>query len=203
MPPQTLTTEGYLLRKKSDLESFHRYDVFASNNGLVHCLQRVSRRGTLKVQPDLFDLLDLDLEQTGGGPAWFIRDCRLIRRFSRLGKDYLALTEASRFSSVLLKNLIHTESFSPVYSLYRNALDSWEQGISPRAVYFKAVFRYARHEGYPVKEEWWGQLPENERAAAAAILSTPVKKLPRDLPEIANLVSLLQGWVTSRTDILL
>ncbi len=203
MPSPRLSTEGFLLSKEVAGESYQRYQIFSQGEGLLLCLQRFSTKKTPKVQPDLFDRAQIDLEKPQSGIAWFLRDYRIISRHNGLAGNYKTFLLASEFAALLLKNLSHVETFEKLFSLTAIALESWEKGYNPEVVLLKTLYLFARHEGYPVKEDWWRNLPPNERAQATRILNKKIESLNFDEDVPGSLLNNIKEWITRETDILL
>ena len=60
------------------------------------------------------------------------------------------------------------------YRLVLRALDSLSDGAPPFAVMLKALYLFAREEGYPVLEDWARNLRPEQAEKVAAILNTPL-----------------------------
>ena len=174
MRAETLDCGFLVLDRSPAAEPWMRLTVFSSSEGLLHCLQRVSSRPTAPAPPlDLFDEVRATLETRNQGRTWFIREAAVQRRRSGLGASYAVLAHACRFSRVLARTPVHQDSRLNVHALLHRALDAWETGLRPDAVYFKCLFLLARDEGFPVREAWLDTLPDSARATASSILSRP------------------------------
>ena len=125
---------------------------------------------------DLFDEADFFLESSNQGQTWFLKEARLLRRHDAIGRSYDALRFASAFAAVIVRNPVHEESRAGVYALLRQAFTAFGTAGRPDLVYFKALFCFARDEGYPVKQEWWEGLAAGARATAAEILNQPLAR---------------------------
>ena len=192
-----------MLSKKATGESHLRYQIFSVDHGLLLCLKRISSKKTPKVLPDLFDRAELDLEKPQSGSAWFLNDYRVIKRHNGIARNYKTLLCASEFASALLKNLVHAETFEGLYRLTEVAMQSWEEGLNPTVVLFKSFYLFAREEGYPVKEDWWRNLPPASREQAALILNKKTENLKIREEALECLLEDLKRWLTHSTDILL
>ena len=147
--------------------------------------------------------MDLFLESSNQGQTWFIKEARLLRRHEAIGRSYDALRFASMFAAIIVRNPVHEESRVGVYALLRQAFAAFGATDRPDLVYFKALFCFARDEGYPVKQEWWEGLPTDPRAATAEILNQPVSSRPAAAPAVADLTRRLEDYLRAHTEILL
>jgi recombinational DNA repair protein (RecF pathway) len=187
MSAQLLPTTAVVLDREGRGESWLRLALFAREHGVLHAQQRRSRRAAATtVALDLFDEVRTTLESRNQGQTWFVREAEPLRRRPRLGASYSALQAACRFARVLLLNPLHEDGREAAYALLQRALDAWETGVRPDAIYGKSLFLFARDEGYPVREEWLAQLDRDDRATmnrilreAAADQTTPVREVDR------------------------
>ncbi len=203
MPSRRLSTEGFLLSKEASGESYQRYQVFTAEHGLLLCLKRISTRKTIKIQPDLFDRAQLELEKPQSGVAWFLREYTVVARHTGIARNYKTFLNASEFAAALLKNLAHVETFEKLFSLAAIAFESWEKGHDADVVLLKSLYLFARQEGYPVKEDWWQNLSAQEREQSARILNKKIELLETGDPACPDLLDNLKDWITQKTDILL
>ncbi len=203
MPNRRLSTEGFLLSKEASGESYQRYQVFTAEHGLLLCLNRISSRKSLKIQPDLFDRAHLELDKPQSGAAWFLGEYNLITRHTGIARNYKTFLRASEFATAMLKNLAHVETFEKLYDLTATAFRSWEKGYDAEVVLLKSLYLFARQEGYPVKEDWWQAIPAKEREKSASILNKKIELLEPGDPAYTDLLDNLKDWIIRRTDILL
>jgi TRAP-type C4-dicarboxylate transport system substrate-binding protein len=70
-------------------------------------------------------------------------------------------------------------------------------------VYFKALYCFARDEGYPVKQEWWQGLPPAERTAIADLLNRPLVDQAAAAADVARVTRRLEDYLRAHTEILL
>ena len=104
---------------------------------------------------------------------------------------------------VIARNPVHEESRSGVYALLRQTLAAFSATARSDAVYFKALYCFARDEGYPVKQEWWQGLPPATRAVVADVLNQPVATQTTAPPAVASLTGRLEDYLRTHTEILL
>jgi recombinational DNA repair protein (RecF pathway) len=203
MPGQPLHTEAFVLSRKPPADRFQQLTLFSEAQGGLLCLQRLTTKSTPTAVLDLFDEADFFLESSNQGQTWFLKESRLLRRHDAIGRSYDALRCASAFAAIIVRNSVHEESRAGVYALLRQAFAAFGTAGRPDLVYFKALFCFARDEGYPVKQEWWEGLSARLRAATAEILSQPLAVQTAAGPAVADLTRRLEDYLRTHTEILL
>ena len=124
-----------------------------------------------------------------------------LHRRPELARGQLRLETASALSLLYQRNGAHLAEPAPAAKLLAHALDSLVAGYPPNAVYLKALYRFARVEGYPVKEAWWQSLPVEQRQAAAETLNVPLRELVQDECAIAEILESLRLWLNAETEL--
>ncbi len=201
MDAQLLATTAVVLDRVPSGEHWLRLTIFSLEHGLLLGMQRLSRRAAnTTVTLDLFDQVRVTLESRNQGRTWFVRDASLERRRIGLGRSYAALREACRFGRVLASNPLHEDSRAAVHALLERALDAWETGVRPDAVYCKSLFLLARDEGYPVHEEWRAQLGAEDQAMFDCVLREPAAQQSTAPKQVARLTSALEEYLRQTTD---
>jgi recombinational DNA repair protein (RecF pathway) len=203
MPGQQLQTTGVVLnRQPGGSDTFEQITVFSEEHGVLLCLRRLPRKAAGHSSPlDLFDEAELSLESSNEGRTWFIREHRHLTRRPGLGRSYEALQTAARISGLLTRNPVPDESRQPVALLLRQSLDSLETGGRPDIVWVKALYRFLREEGYPVKQDWWQQLPPADRDLAAPLLNRPLAEQSFEPSVVHRIAQRLEQWVRGDTEI--
>tara|TARA_B110000438_G_scaffold290031_1_gene325293 strand:+ start:686 stop:1315 length:630 start_codon:yes stop_codon:yes gene_type:complete len=197
---QLLTT--IVLARIEQGERYWRYQLFHPEEGPVEALFRRSTKSAGHAPPDLFQIIAVSLNKVGKSKLPFITEFALKEDHAALAHSYPALKEATSFTRTIWKNLRHAEFFPPLYTLSIQALEAFESGISPELVHFKALYRLAREEGYPVKEQWWAQKPEDERAAIADLIQKPVAEIQLQ-GELRAYLDDLKHYLHHQTEILI
>ncbi len=64
----------------------------------------------------------------------------------------------------------------------------------------KTIYRFARAEGFPVKEDWWENLSLEDKALATKILNIPIRDLVPDNDSPAPLLESLRTWINTETE---
>jgi hypothetical protein len=202
LPGLSLQTEAFVLLRRAATEKHQGFSVFSSAAGPLQVLQRLSRSpqpGQLTL--DLFDEVELALESGNQGRTWFVREARLIARHTAIGRSYEALQAASALAGVIAQNPVQEESRQPVAELLRSAFGALAAGHRPDLVHLKSLYRFARDEGYPVKQEWFPSLPEAEQAVAARALSQPLAGQTTPPEVVAELRRGLEHYLRGRAEL--
>jgi hypothetical protein len=204
MPGLQLHTSGYVLLRKPPADRFQQFTVVSAAHGPLLCLRRLAiKSASTSAALDLFDEVDLFLESSNQGRTWFIKEARLLTRHDAIGRSYDALRLASAFAAVIARNPVHEESRASVYALLRQTFSAFAAAARPDIVYFKALYSFARDEGYPVKQEWRQGLPAGDRTAAAQLLNQPVAVQTATAQVVTHLTSRLEDYLRTHTEILL
>lgn len=204
MPGQQLQTSALVLsRQPSNADAFEQVSAFSDSHGVLPCLRRVARSSAAKNDAgvDLFDEAELWLESSNQGRTWFIRECRVVRHHGGIGRSYEALKVAAALSALALRNPVPPDSQVSVGALLRQSLQALDEGARPDLVWLKALYRFARDEGLPVREHWMQRLRDDDRTAAAAILPQPIAGQEAASATVAHLTRLLEDWVHAETEI--
>jgi hypothetical protein len=212
VPAQTLETDAFVLTKRLPADSFQSFTVFSTVHGSLLVLQRISKTragstgkakpGNASVALDLFDHVSLFLESSNQGRTWFVKEARLIQRHAGIGRSYEALREASALATLIARNPVHEDSRAAVTQLLTSAFTAFA-GPRPDIVYFKSLYRFARDEGYPMKEHWFATLSASERAEAATLLNRPLAEQSASVAAVARLQRRMDDYLRGHTEILL
>jgi hypothetical protein len=202
VPGQTLTTEAFVIEKRPPADAFQAFGLFSAEHGNLLALQRIARKpSAAHVAPDLFDTISAMLESSNQGRTWFVKEVRIVARRAAIGRSYDALRFASALVAVISRNPVHEESRPNVEELLRTALDAFGTAERPDVVHLKSLYRFARDEGYPVKQEWLPSLPATDRAAATAVLNRRLIEQDKPAADVARIRRSLEDYLGSRTEI--
>lgn len=202
MAAEPLATTAIVLDRTTGGENWLRLRCLSAGQGHLNCLQRLARRAAPTAPPlDLFDEAHLVLESRNQGRTWFVREAVPLRRRTALASSYAALEHACRLARVLARHLMPEDSRAAVVALFTRALDAWEAGGQPAAVYFKSLYLLARDEGYPVREDWWQSLRADDRAVVELVLRQPAGEQTTAPAEIARLVAALELYLLHNTEL--
>ena len=204
MPGLSLQTDACVLLKRPPSEKFHLLTVFSAEHGALSVLQRLAQKAAAPGSVlDLFDDAALVLASSNQGQTWFVQEARVLVRRSAIGRSYDALRLASAFALVIARNPVDEDSRAGVYALVRQTFAAFGTAGRPDIVYLKALYCFARDEGYPVKQEWWPGLSAADRAAAAELLNQPLAAQTAAAPVVTHLAGRLEDYLRTHTEILL
>ncbi len=204
MPGQTLTTEAFVIEKRPPADAFQTFGLFSPEHGNLLALQRVPRKASSShSSPDLFDEVSVMLETSNQGRTWFMKEVRIDKRRTAIGRSYDALRFASALVSVISRNHVHEESRENVALLLRTSLDAFGTAARPDIVYLKSLYLFARDEGYPVKQEWAPSLRGGDASVATEILNRPLAAQDAAAHDVARIRQSLEGYLGERTEIVI
>lgn len=198
-----LNEQGCLLRKAESGESHFLLVFFLRERGLRMTLMRKRSRSTqLAHEPDLFDSGDLVIEQKGESKPAFLKEFTPKLRFTDIARQYTALKAASRLTRFYEKNLFHMEHFETAWELLHTALDSFSKNNQPGITYLKALYVFAKSEGYPVREEWLGNQSPDNRSHINAIMRQPVGSIELESGQVDHWIRNLETYFMQSTDLI-
>ena len=202
MPGQQLQTTAFILsRQPSGADAFEQLTAFSSEQGVLHLLRRMKQTKTSPTPLDLFDEAELWLESSNQGRTWFIKEHRFIQRHEGIGRSYEALQAAAAFGQVLARNPVGDESRPAVIDLLRSSFSALATGGRPDVVWLKSLYCLLRDEGYPVKQQWWPELPAADRDLAAQLINQPLAGQTVEPAAVARITRRLEDWVAAETEI--
>jgi hypothetical protein len=204
VPAQSLQTEAFVLLKRPPADAFQSFSVFSPEHGSLLVLQRVPKKSAItSVALDLFDEVSLLVESSNQGRTWFIKEARLIQRHAGIGRSYEALQLASSLATLVSRNTVDEDSRVAVADLLRGAFVALGTTTRPDIVYFKSLYRFARDEGYPLKQQWFPTLPAADRGEVAALLNRPLAEQTATPAAVTRLQRRLEEYLRGHTEILL
>jgi len=172
----SIQVQGFVLEKSHRTERFLPLVLFSPEQGLLRCYQRISLRNPGPAI-DLFDELSATLTSSNQGNTWFFKEMHIDHRYPGIGLRFEALAEASAFASLIVRNPVHEEGRIGICRLLQEALNALGTGAPPAIVGLKALYAFARNEGYPVKEEWLAGLRGSDKEHATALIHTPLNAI--------------------------
>jgi len=205
LPAALLQTEAVVLVKRPPSESFQGCALFSVEHGVLLAFVRLPKKRPPRFTLDLFDTAAFELESSNQGRTWFVREAHVLERAQAIGRSYEALQAASAVAGLIARNPPADESRPKAAALLRSAFAALASGAPPAVVLLKSVYRHARDEGYPVKEEWLAGLPAAEKAEADRLLRTPLSRLDSQVDAVAagRIRRRLEEYVRGNTEILL
>ena len=204
MPAESLQTDAFVLSKRPPADAHQGFQVLSATHGLLLVFQRVGRKSAAHAMTlDLFDEASLLLESSNQGRTWFIKEAQLIRRHAGIGRSYDALQRASTLAGLVIRNTVDAESRPAITEMLRAAFGAFETADRPDIVYFKCVYRFARDEGYPMKQQWFPTLPADDRRQVATLLNRPLAEQTAPAETVTRLQRRLETYLRGHTEILL
>ncbi len=204
MAGRTLQLDAFVLLKRPATDKFQGYQVFSASEGSLVIFQRLAKKSaTTSVALDLFDEASLELESSNEGRTWFTKGVTLLRRPVGIGGSYETLLQASALARLIARNPVHEETREAVANLLRAALAAFDRGDRPDVIYFKSLYKFARDEGYPVKEQWFASLPAATQKLVATLLNQPVAEQEAEPDVIRPVQRSLENYLRGHTEVLL
>jgi hypothetical protein len=204
VPAESLQADVFVLSKQPPSDAFQTFILFSAEHGTLLALQRLSKKVAGTGNPlDLFDEAAVFLETSNQGRTWFVKEARILVRHATMGRSYEALQTASALSGLVSRNHVAGESRAAVAELLRTAFAAFAAGARPDVVYFKSLYRFARDEGYPLKQQWFPLLPADARAGVAQLINRPVAEQTATPAAVARLQRQLEEYLRTHTEILL
>jgi hypothetical protein len=202
MPGQQLQTTAFILaRLPSGSDAFEQLTAFSAEHGVLHLLRRLKPSKTSSTPLDLFDEAELWLESSSQGRTWFVKEHRFIQRHDGIGRSYDALRAGAAIGQLLARNPVPDESRPAVQDLLRTSFGALAAGGRPDIVWVKTLYCLLRDEGYPVKQQWWPELPSADREIAAQVLNQPIAAQMAEPAAVARVTKRLEEWVAAETEI--
>lgn len=200
-----LSTEAIVLEKRPGAaDGWEHYRLFTPESGVLSALRRQAKKNSAAAVPlDLFDEAELGLESPDQGRSWFIREARVRVRHGEIGRSYEALLAASKFARLIGRNPVGPESRAGTALLLREAFAAFGARDRPDIVLLKSLYRFARDEGYPVRQEWLASVPEAERPAVLDLLTRPGQGSPASAEEVAAWQRRLEDYLRSDADLVI
>jgi hypothetical protein len=199
----SLTTDAIVLRAWPPTDTFQSFTVFTPDHGAIRVLRRIpaKKASAAHLALDLFDEVSLLLEGTPKGDAWFVKEARLLHRHSGIGHRYESLVRASAFATVVTRNPGSEESYPAIHALLRTAFAAFASSDRPDIVYLKSLYRYARDEGHPLKQQWFPALAAADRPLAATLVNQPLAVQTAAPADVARLLRSLENYLRQHTEI--
>jgi len=183
-------------------ERFSRVQLFSEESGYQQVLKRKSSKQAGIQHLDLFQTVEVVFEQKPTYEMAFLKETHILADRDRIGKNYSAFENASRFCRAIHLNARHMENPKTIYELLVQCLDAWNSKPNPHTIFLKALFRLAAEEGFPVRELWLSEMNPDDRTQTRIILSEPLDtlKIPDSVSKV--LADQLINWLTHRQDFL-
>lgn len=192
-----------ILNKENSGENFLRLELFSPINGKISCLNHISTKTRNNPLPDLFDIVNIHLSSPRQGTIFFLKAFHPLLHHQNISKNYSTFYYACNWIKILSMNLIHIDNLQHLFALTKKTLNAFNLSSQPHAIYFKALYLFVRHEGYPIKEDWLIHLSCALFNNALSILKNPLDAQNIPIPIIETLIHHFHSWISQKTDILL
>jgi recombinational DNA repair protein (RecF pathway) len=183
-------------------ERFSRVQLFSDEAGYLQALRRKSTRRAGTLQLDLFQSVEVVLEQKAGYELSFLKECNIVLERQTIATHYAAFDCACRFCRAIQLNAGHMEHPESIFQLLAQSLDAWNEKPLPHATLLKALFKLASQEGFPVRERWLPQHNNTEVATIRILLGQPLQSLSIPDSHAKELAEDLTNWLSSQQDFL-
>lgn len=183
-------------------EKFIQVHLLSPEHGTLSVLRR-SRSKANNFSIDLFDQGEarIDHKPSEGPNKGFLTDFFVSKKRNGIGKSYECLQAASWLSKLFLQNPMHDETGEELFSVAERALDALNASAAPQAVMLKALYLFARNEGYPVIQDWAHKLNPALAGNVANILNTPLSEIILDGETQQSAFASLKRYVEFNTHI--
>jgi hypothetical protein len=95
------------------------------------------------------------------------------------------------------------EHFTFSWELLHTAMEALSSKPHPETTLLKAYFLFAKHEGYPVMQQWLTTLPKQTREEVSRILQSPVEACGVDTSIVDGYIRSLESYFLQSTDLIL
>ena len=195
--------QGCLLRKADQGEHHLLLVFFLQGSGIRQVLARRSKQpGSGPAIPDLFETGELVLQQRGESKPTYLSEFHSRERFPGIARNYATLNAASQFARFIERNLLHMETFPEAWDLTMSALDSFSTKPCPDGALLKAMYLFARSEGYAVSAQWLLQLPDVTRTRIQTVLRFPLENCAEEASQLREWCRDLGNYFQRSTDLL-
>ncbi|PWU06284.1 MAG: hypothetical protein C5B43_01995 [Verrucomicrobia bacterium] len=201
MSKRSLESTVLVLNKEKSGENFLKFELFCPNNGKIISLNRLSSKSPNSFL-DLFDISTIHLTFPQLGAFAFIKDFHTLFHHQNISKNYNSFYYASLWMKILSLNLEHIDNLKNLFSLTQKALNAFNLSLKPQSIYLKTLYLFIRSEGYPIKEDWLPNLPQNLLTEAISILKNPLTLQETSDTVSEELIQNLYFWIKQKTDII-
>lgn len=199
-----ISVTGCILRISNTGESHRSLICFSPEHGLLRLLLRDSQRAALRAgdRPDLFDVGSFEFQRKSAEAAAFIQEFHRETGFPQIARNYPALVAAASLARFYERNLTHLEHFEDAWPILLRALQALGSDAYPDAVLLKALFSFARSEGYPVVADWLERRATADRTRIAEFLRSPLAQQSMEHGQISATLQSLNRYLEGYTDLL-
>lgn len=183
-------------------DRFDRVHLFEAETGYLCVLKRKSTKKVSSNNLDLFQEIEMVIEKKNEYDIGFVKEFTTLNSHAGIGKNYTSFDNASRFCRVIHLNARHMPHPADVFELLKMSLQAWDVKPHPDVTFFKALYRLAYEDGFPVKEGWLLQLNKTEQQVAKSVLYQKIDEQEPDANAVKLLAENLMNWLTHHQDFL-
>ena len=193
-----MISSGIIISRSSVKASFISLGLY-SPLGFLLCMQRISKKGPSA--PDLFDQVDVTLAKAKTGDTHFINEFVVTRKHDLIATHYPSFEFACKLLQLYHKSLKYSDNYTQLLDILKKSLNAFEQYQLPEIIYLKALYRIAYCEGFPVKEDWFPQLPKRLKSSVPTLLSLPLASQDNMNCELLSpIIENLKNWLIYHAD---
>ena len=183
-------------------DRFLRIHLFEAEAGYLCVLKRKATKKVSSNNLDLFQEVEMVIEKKTEHDIGFVKEFTTLASFAGIGRNYSAFDNASRFCRAIQLNARHMPHPEGVFELLKVSLQAWEAKPHPDVTFFKALYRLAYEDGFPVKEGWLLRLNKTDQQVAKSILYQKIEEQKPDTNAVKLLAENLITWLTHHQDFL-
>ncbi len=200
--PEQKNISAIVLDKEKRGETSVLLTAFSSEEGLVVMFKKMSSKKTSLV-PDLFDEISCQVQLPEANASInFLQQFDILEHRESIGISYEKLCCACELTSIVKLNGAHIYEKQSLFSLLSKALESIEKSTSLAEIKIKFLYLLVKEQGYPIKEDFFKSLPEEDKNKFASILKTPISSESTSDNNAEKLYNALKYWVQTQTDII-
>ena len=197
-----LSLHAIVIGIENNTERFNRVHLFEPENGYLCALKPRPSKKIGSNNFDLFQELELIIQKKNETDIGFIKEFSILSAHAGIGKSYAAFENASRFCRAIQLNARHMPHPDSVFELLKTSLQAWDAKPNPEVTFFKALFRLAYEDGFPVKEGWLLRLNKSDQEVAKSVLYRRVDEQQPEPEGVKQLAETLIHWLTHHQDFL-
>ncbi len=104
---------------------------------------------------------------------------------------------------MIARNHVSEESRDQVATLLRQVFTAFATAVRPDIAHFKALYCFARDQGYPIKQHWIPTLPSVDRQRVATLLNQRLSEQDTPPGAVTRLHLRLEEYLKGHTEILI
>ncbi len=200
MPIKHKEVEGLIISVEKYGENLQKISLCTSEDPSLLCFKRNSKQLNKNYSLDLFDSVQLILDQPKSNSPYFVVDQKVTLHRQNIATSYQTFEYACKFNLFLMKNSHYIQEKPQLFDLAKKTLDSFNLSKKPTVTYIKAIYSIIHKEGLPIKESWLKNQPCSQKNPLEMLLKTPVDEVIIDENTLMSLSNSLSQWIKYDTD---